>query len=57
MKLASTPHISKGFVLAAEDVRADERFVVHSGDDAFPLNENTLAIPLPSLMERLREVD
>ena len=55
VKLASTPRISKGFVLAAEDVRADERFVVHSGDDAFPLNENTLAIPLPTLMERLRE--
>ena len=57
VKLASTPSIGKGFMLAVEDVGANERFVVHSGDDAFPLNETTLAIPLPALMERLRELD
>ena len=57
VRLASTPSIGKGFVLAAEDVGAAERFVVHSGDEAFPLNETTLAIPLPALMERLRAMD
>ena len=57
VKLASTPSIGKGFMLAAEDVRANERFVVHSGDEAFPLNADTLAIPLPTLMERLRAMD
>ena len=57
VKLASTPSIRKGFMLAVEDVGANERFVVHSGDDAFPLNADTLAIPLPTLMERLRELD
>ena len=53
VKLASAPRIGKGFALASEDVGASERFVVHSGDHAFPLNANTLAMPLTALMERL----
>ena len=53
VKLASAPRIGKGFALAGEDVGASERFVVHSGDHAFPLNANTLAMPLTALMERL----
>ena len=53
VKLSSAPSIGKGFAIASEDVGADERFVVHSGDDAFPLNDDTLAIPLTALMERL----
>ena len=57
VKRSATPRIGKGFALAAEDVQATERFVVHSGDDSFPLNANTLAIPLAALMERLAAMD
>ena len=57
VKRSATPRIGKGFALAAEDVQATERFVVHSGDDSFPLNANTLAIPLAALMERLAGMD
>ena len=57
VKLSSAPRIGKGFALAAEDVDASERFVVHSGDEEFPLNAKTLAIPLLALMERLRSLD
>ena len=57
VKRSATPRIGKGFALAAEDVQATERFVVHSGDDSFPLNVNTLAIPLATLMERLAGMD
>ncbi len=53
VKLSSAPSIGKGFAIASQDVGADEQFVVHSGDEAFPLNEETLAIPLTALMERL----
>ena len=53
VKLASSPRIGKGFVLASEDVGADERFVVHSGEHVFPLNADTLALPVTALMERL----
>ena len=57
VKRSATPRIGKGFAVAAEDVQATERFVVHSGDDSFPLNANTLAIPLAALMERLAGMD
>ena len=57
VKLASAPRVGKGFALASEDVGADERFVVHSGDDAFPVNANTLAMPVTALMERLAAVE
>lgn len=57
VKRSATPRIGKSFALAAEDVQATERFVVHSGDDSFPLNANTLAIPLAALMERLAALD
>ena len=53
VKLSSAPSVGKGFAIASEDVGADEQFVVHSGDDAFPLNDETLAIPVTALMERL----
>ena len=57
VKRNATPRIGKGFALAAEDVQATERFVVHSGDDSFPLSQNTLAIPLAALMKRLAALD
>ena len=57
VKRSATPRIGKGFALAAEDVRPAEQFVVHSGDDSFPLSQNALAIPLAALMERLSAVE
>ena len=57
VKRSATPRIGKGFALAVEDVNATERFAVHSGDDSFPLNANTLAIPLAALMDRLAAMD
>ena len=57
VKLASAPRVGKGFTLASEDVGADERFVVHSGDDVFPLNATTLAMPVTALMERLAALE
>lgn len=57
IKLSSAPRIGKGFFLAAADVEASERFVVHSGSETFPLSADTLAIPLPALMARLAALD
>ena len=54
---SAAPRIGKGLALAAEDVQATKRFVVHSGDDSFPLGQNTLAISLAALMERLARMD
>ncbi|MCY4429262.1 MAG: hypothetical protein OXC11_02565, partial [Rhodospirillales bacterium] len=56
IKRSTAPRAARGFELAASDLRAAERFVVHPGREPFPLSETTTAIPLTHLMERLQEL-
>ena len=53
VKRGEAPKTSKGFELAANDLEVAERFVVYPGDAAYPLSENTSAVPLSALMARL----
>ena len=53
VKRSAAPRAGKGFELAASDLGADERFVVHPGREPFPLSSATTAIPLADLMDRL----
>ena len=53
VKRSAAPRAARGFELAASDLGAAERFVVHPGRDPFPLSETTTAIALADLMERL----
>ena len=53
VKRSAAPKAAKGFELAASDLGAAERFVVHPGPEPFPLSRTTTAIPLARLMERL----
>ena len=53
MKRSAAPKAGKGFEIAASDLGAVERFVVHPGRDPFPLSATTTAIPLANLMARL----
>ena len=53
VKRSAAPKAARGFELAASDLEAAERFVVHPGREPFPLSETTTAIPLTHLMERL----
>ena len=53
VKRSATPRAGKGFEIAASDLEADERFVVHPGREPFPLSGTTTAIPLADLMVRL----
>ena len=53
VKRSAAPRAGKGFELAASDLEADERFVVHPGREPFPLSRTTTAVPLVDLMERL----
>ena len=54
VKRSVAPRAGKGFELAASDLEADERFVVHPGREPFPLSRTTTAVPLVDLMERLQ---
>ena len=53
IKRSTAPSAARGFELAASDLGAAERFVVHAGREPFPSSETTTAIPLTHLMERL----
>ena len=53
VKRSAAPRAGKGFELAASDLEADERFVVHPGREPFPLSRTTVAVPLADLMARL----
>ena len=53
IKRSTAPRAARGFELAASDLGAAERFVVHPGREPSPLSGTTMAIPLTDLMERL----
>ena len=53
VKRSAAPRAARGFELAASDLGAAERLVVHPGREPFPLSETTTAVPLADLMERL----
>ena len=57
VKRGAAPKTSKGFELAANDLGVAERFVVYPGAAAYPLSENTSAIPLSALMTRLAKAE
>ena len=56
VKRSAAPRAGRGFEIAATDLGADERFVVHPGREPFPLSATTTAIPLADLMERLAAI-
>lgn len=57
IKRGAVRKTSKGFELAANDLGVADRFVVHSGDDAYPLSERATAMPLDGMMTRLAQAE
>lgn len=55
IKRSLAPKVSKGFHLAANDVRATRRFVVYPGQESFPMSDGIRAVPLIDLMRQLRD--
>lgn len=56
IKRGSVPKLSKGFHMACEDLKPDRKFVVHGGDDSFPMSQEVQAIGLRDMMETLSEL-
>jgi len=55
IKRSSVPVISKGFYIAADDIKATRRYVVYSGQDKFSIGKNTMAISLKEIMEEVEK--
>jgi len=55
IKLGSVPKISRGFHSALQDIEPDKAFVVHSGEDRYPLSVGVEAIGLPEISSLLQD--
>ncbi len=53
VKRSTAPSLSRGFHSACDDLRPARRFVVHPGDDDFPLRRGIEAVSLQSMNRRL----
>lgn len=53
IKSGLTPKLQKGFHHALEDIEPDKSFVVYSGEDRYPITENTEVIGLSELADEL----
>ena len=53
IKRSLSPKVSRGFHSACEDIKPDRRFVVHAGDDRFPISRELEAISVRQLAEEI----
>lgn len=53
IKRSSAPSVSKGFHIAAGDLKASSKFVVHAGAESYPLGNQTQAVTLLELQRKL----
>ncbi|MCE2424834.1 MAG: ATP-binding protein [Pseudomonadales bacterium] len=51
IKQSTAPKVEKGFHMACEDLRPSRKYVVHAGDDAFPLRNDVRAVPLSTIVD------
>jgi uncharacterized protein len=53
IKASHTPKLGLGFHMACEDLPIEEKFVVYSGMDEFPIKGNVTVISLTGMLGRL----
>jgi len=56
IKRSSAPAVSKGFHIAADDVKATQRFVVHSGGESYPIGRDIRAMSVLDLQQAMSEM-
>jgi predicted AAA+ superfamily ATPase len=54
IKRSIAPKVTRGFHLASEDIKATRKFVVYSGQETFPLANDTEAISLNDFLTEIR---
>ena len=50
---SSAPSVSRRFHAACDDLRPTRKYVVHAGDESFPLRHGVEAITLPDIVQQL----
>ena len=56
VKRSLSARIERGFHSACEDIKPERAFLVHAGEDRYPLSANLEAVSLRYLMEELRRM-
>jgi uncharacterized protein len=54
IKRSTAPTLSKGFDIACDDLKVEQRFVVYPGAERFPMRHSAQAIGLADLMHTIR---
>ena len=54
IKASRTPSLEKGFHMACEDLKAERKFVVYTGEDQFSASHNTTVLSLAHFIEELK---
>jgi predicted AAA+ superfamily ATPase len=55
IKASRIPNIKKGFHVACEDLKAKEKFVIYTGEDKFPTNNDTTILSLSHFITILKK--
>ncbi|QDY70386.1 ATP-binding protein [Qingshengfaniella alkalisoli] len=55
IKRTTSPKVSRGFHLAAEDIKADRKLLVYAGERNVPASDRLRAIPLAAAIDLLRD--
>ena len=53
IKKSSAPKLQKGFHVAATDIKATQKFVIHGSTDRFPMSDNVEAIGILDFLKLL----
>jgi predicted AAA+ superfamily ATPase len=53
IKRSTAPEVSKGFHLARRDLKPKSTYLLHGGQESWPVGDGVTAISLPDLMNRL----
>jgi uncharacterized protein len=56
IKRSSAPSVSRGFHIAAADIKATARFAVHAGPESFPLGSGVRAAALADMQRELTRI-
>ena len=55
IKASRTPSLKRGFHMACEDLRVKGKFVVYTGEDKFPIGNDTTVLSLSNFIEAVRK--
>ncbi len=53
IKRSLSPKVTKGFYYACDDIQANKRYVVYPGEETYPMAQDTEAINLNNLLQKL----